>query len=107
MSGAARTKAGAVAGTGAAIEVEVGFTPKHVKLVRDVSGTSHCSMEAFASMLAASGYKITDDGAGVVTARMVTSNGITFGTDPAGKFTIGADTDMNISGVQIRWIATE
>lgn len=108
-SGTARTKSGVVAGTGAAIEVEVGFTPRKVKLIRAASGApaTHCSVEAYDSMPAASGHKITDDGAGTLTAKLVTTGLVTFAASPSGKFSIGTDADINISGVSIYWHATE
>lgn len=110
MSGEARTKSGAVNGTGAAITVECGFTPKRVKLARAVSGTSQCSVEYFDSMPPATGFKITDNGTGSphsLTAAMLTANGVTINASPSGKFVIGTDADINISGVEIYWFATE
>jgi hypothetical protein len=107
MSGTARTKSGVVTGTGAAIEVEVGFTPKHITLVRAASAGTHCRVEAYASMPAASGFKETDDGAGTLTAQLVTTGLVTFEVSPSGKFSIGTDADINIAGVDIYWNATE
>jgi hypothetical protein len=109
-SGTARTKTGLVTGTGAAIEVEVGFTPKHVKLVRKVSGTSQCSMEYFDSMPAGYGNKLTSDGGGppqVITSGVVTTGGVTIEESPSGKFTIGTDSDINVNTVDIFWFASE
>jgi hypothetical protein len=109
-SGSARTKSGVVAGTGAAITVEVGFTPKKVKLMRAVSGTSECSVDYFDSMPAGTGFKLTSDGGGppeVITAGMLTANGVTIPEDPAGSFVIGTDSDINISTISIYWFASE
>lgn len=109
-SGTSRTKSGTVRGTGSLITVEVGFTPKHVKLIREVSGTTQCSVEYFDSMPAGTGFKLTSDGGGppqVITAGMLTADGVTIIEDPGGSFTIGTDTDINISTIPIRWFATE
>ncbi len=107
MSGEARTVHGTVAGTGAAITVKCSVTPKFVKLIRDASGGTHCSMEHAASMPAASALKTTDNGAGVVTSRVVTTNGVTIPVSPSGEFVIGADADINISGIGIHWFVME
>jgi hypothetical protein len=58
-------------------------------------------------MAAASALKTVDNGAGVVTSRVVMTNGITISSSPSGKFVIGADADINISGINIHYFATE
>jgi hypothetical protein len=108
-SGSSRTKAGFVLGTGAEITVEVGFTPKHVKLVReqDTGETEYSvAVDHFASMPDASGLKLRDDN---TTARsaMILTGLVTIQEDPAGSFTIGTDTDLNVDGIGIYWYAAE
>ena len=92
-----RIKTGTQNGTGAAISVVCGFRPRYVKVVNVATG-GLCSIEHIDTMAAASGFKGVTDG----TKTFISSNGITlndFG------FTIGADTDVNVSGEAIHYIA--
>lgn len=93
---------GTVEGTGAAINVQCGFTPAYVKVTNFDDPTQ---MEWWAGMGAAAGVKLTDAPA----LTKVTSNGITAyagtrGGNSAG-FTIGADTDLNVDGETLFWVA--
>lgn len=83
-------------GTVAAFPITLGFTPRWVKVANVTSGDQ---MEWFEGMAAASAVKITG-ATGVVT--LITSNGITV---VANGFTIGLDTDVNVTSEQISWIA--
>ena len=93
---------GTVEGTGSAINVELGFTPVYVKVVNWDDPTS---MEWWSGMGDAAGAKITD----AVAFTKATSNGITAYDGVAattGKgFTIGADTDLNVSAETLYYIA--
>lgn len=97
-SGVSRVAQGSVSGTGSAINVDtVGFQPKYVKIL-NIGGLA--TLEWTADMANASGLKEVTAG----TKSAITSNGIT----PRTKgFQIGADTDINVSGEQIRWVAFE
>lgn len=95
---------GTVEGTGAAINVECGFTPDYVKLI-NIDGDA--TLEYTSDMTAGEGYKII--GATGVGAQMAASAGVTAyagaeGTASAG-FTIGTDTDVNAAAETIMWIA--
>lgn len=92
-----RIKTGTQDGTGAAISIVCGFRPRYVKVVNVATG-GLCSIEHIDTMAAASGFKGVTAG----TKTFISSNGITlndFG------FTIGADTDVNVSGEAIHYIA--
>lgn len=96
-----QTKTGSVTGTGAAINVALGFIPDHVRVVNDTAGAA---LEAFGDMTDGHAYKRVAAGTGT----KITSNGISdYSADGAAKgFTIGADADVNVNGVTLRYIAT-
>lgn len=97
-SGVSRVKTGAVVGTGAALDVRtVGFRPSCVKLI---NGDSDDSMIWSDTMADAAGYKSLKAGANA----MVTSDGVTPLSD---GFRLGADTDMNVDGELVHWVAFE
>lgn len=84
-------------GTAVAINIDCGFTPRYVRVVNQTSGDA---MEWFHGMTAA--HALKQVAAGTRTA--ITSNGITV---DANGFTIGLDTDVNVTAEQIRWIAMD
>jgi hypothetical protein len=96
---------GSVEGTGAAINVSLGFTPVYVKLINiDDAGGLEPTFEWWSGMASANALKTL----GTPTRNLATSNGISTyaGSDTASKgFTIGADTDVNASGETILYIA--
>lgn len=83
-------------GTVAAYTFTLGFKPRYVKVVNLAS--SSASFEWFEGMADASAWKTTTSGAG----SLVTSNGITVSDT---GFTLGLDTDVNVSNEQISWLA--
>lgn len=84
-------------GTVAAYTFVCGFKPRYVK-VTNLAGTSS-SFEWYEGMADASAWKIFS----VTTeSAIVTTNGI---TPTANGFTLGLDTDVNVSSQQISWIA--
>jgi len=90
---------GEVDGTGSAISINCGFKPLFLQ-VFNVDGNcfaSHCFFEADAAM-----QKTVDSGAGTCDVSYVTSDGITL---TANGFSIGADTDLNVSGEELQWVA--
>jgi len=108
---------GSVEGTGAAINVETGFKPRYVKVLNiDDAGSLNPTIEWFEGMTAAYGLKnlrqAVDEGGTAtysVVNEIITSLGISQYAGAAGSnsegFTIGADTDLNVSGETIVYIA--
>lgn len=82
-------------GTVAAYDFTCGFTPKYVKVV---NVTSRDELEWFEGMADASAVKTVAAG----TRTLITTLGITPLTD---GFTLGLDTDVNVSNEQVSWIA--
>jgi hypothetical protein len=105
---------GTVEGTGAAINVQLGFVPSYVKVFNiDDDGTLWPTIEWVTGMAAASGWKtlkVADSGStGNLSSAKITSAGIstyagTEGANSAG-FTIGADADVNVDGETIVYMA--
>lgn len=95
-------KTGTVEGTGAAINVVLGYTPSMVHVI-NIDGDAEYIWTA--DMTAGEAYKTIANG----TTAQVASGGVTVyagvsGTTGAG-FTIGADTDVNVSAETIMWYA--
>jgi hypothetical protein len=86
-------------GTAAAFTITLGFTPRHVKVV-NVDGL--CMEEWYEGMAAASAVKTVDSGSGTTDIVKITSNGITVSGN---TFTVGLDTDINVTNEQLSWIA--
>lgn len=90
-----RPKIGKVEGTGAAISVEVGFQPRRVKLF---NADGLCTLEWNSEMGDGKGYKILtgiDATSDTVSLHSFISSG---GITPSyAGFSIGADTDINVS----------
>jgi hypothetical protein len=90
-------------GTAAAINIDCGFRPRYVKVVNvTVAGESGCAVEWFDGMTDAYAYKTHDAGSSEAGFAVITSLGIT--PDSRG-FTIGLDTDLNVTSEQLHWIA--
>jgi len=84
-------------GTVAAYAFECGFKPRYVEVI-NLAATS-CSFKWIEGMADASAWKIYS----VTTeSTLVTSNGI---TPSANGFTLGLDTDVNVTSQQISWVA--
>lgn len=105
MSTSNQVATGTVEGTGSAINVSVGFVPRYVKLINiDDAGGLEPTMEWIEGMAADSAIKTL----GTPTRNLQTTNGVTqyTGADGAAAgFTIGADTDMNVSAETIVYLA--
>lgn len=82
-------------GTAAAFTITLGFQPRYVKVSNVTSGDQE---EWFEGMTAAHARKQVAAG----TATIITSNGITVS---ASGFTVGLDTDINVTSEQISWMA--
>ena len=105
---------GSVAGTGAAINISIGFKPRYVKVFNyNDAGALYPTLEWWEGMPAASGLKtksITDSGAtGLKSSERITSLGISQyeggGSVAADGFTVGADTDVNVSAETFYYMA--
>ncbi len=100
---------GVVTGTGAAINVSVGFIPRRVKVYNpNDAGALYPIIEWVKGMAAGKGFKYTkiaDSGAtGGLSSTYIAANGISeyAGSSSAAQgFTIGADADMNVAGEDI------
>lgn len=82
-------------GTAAAFTITTGFQPRYVRVVNVASGDEY---EWFEGMAAASAYKRVTAG----TASIPTTLGITVS---ATGFTVGLDTDINVTNEQLSWMA--
>ena len=94
---------GTVTGTGAAINVSLGFYPDKVELY-NVTDAKKGSLVWLSTMANASGFKNLND----AYQAQITTNGISpyAGSNTAAVgFTIGADTDLNGASDVIHWIA--
>lgn len=106
-------KSGKVTGTGAAIDIPLGFQPDYIKCYNpNDAGALYPTIEWFAGMPAANGLKslkVVDSGAtGNASQNKITANGLSLFAGDATNgpgFTIGADGDLNVVGEDIHWIA--
>lgn len=93
---------GTVEGTGAAIVVQTGFEPSEVR-IDNIDGD--CILYWNDAMPADSGMKTVAAG----TTAHITSDGVTVYAGTAGGnsagFTIGADSDINVSAETLVWSA--
>lgn len=94
-----------IAGTGAAITVKPGFSPRYVRII-NTEGL--CTLEWTKDLTDGYGYKILtgiNATADTVSLQSLISTG---GITPDGdglSFSIGADTDVNVSGEDLLVIA--
>lgn len=100
---------GTTTGTGAAINISLGFAPYYVKVWND---TTAVAIEWTSDRADAAGFKqndIADNGStGDKSCEVISSNGISAyaGTSSAAVgFTIGADTDLNVNTNTLYYIA--
>jgi len=97
-SGRSREVTGAFTGTGADIEIrKVGFRPNRVKLI-NVDGLA--TAEWIKGMADDSALKEITAG----TKSLIDTNGITPLSD---GFALGADTDLNVDGEVVYFVATD
>ena len=85
-------------GTAAAFKITTGFQPRYVKVVNEDGDASE---EWFEGMADAESMKWIGDTSPAVLAKM-TTHGITVAAD---GFTVGLDTDVNVTSQQLSWIA--
>ena len=96
------TAKGTVEGTGASINVSIGFVPRIVKVI-NIDGDA--VMEWTDDMGDGFGYKSLTGGTNALMATLGISAfaGVAGGATPG--FVIGADTDVNVSAQTLIWIA--
>ena len=82
-------------GTAAAFVITTGFQARYVKVVNE---DGDCYYEWFEGMADAEAMKMLTGG----TYAKVTTHGITVS---ANGFTVGLDTDINVTSQQLSWIA--
>lgn len=96
------TVVGSVLGTGAAINVVLGFKPAFVELFNDASGAQlvkfQASLNTFKTVAAGTITTLTGT-AGIADYSTTT------GTTPGDGFTIPADAQVNVNTQQIRYVA--
>lgn len=98
-SGGSRVMTGAITGTGADLDVRtVGFRPGDVKLLNEDGLATAVWTETMADGLA---LKEITTGVKSMTAA---GDGVTPLSD---GFRLGADSDLNVDGEKVHWIATE
>jgi len=87
-------------GTAAAFTITTGFRPKYVKVIN--TAATGGSLEYFDGMADAYAQKFLTNNATFVQGALITSLGITISDT---GFTVGLDTDINVSSQQIEWLA--
>lgn len=93
-------KTGTYTGTGAALDVNVGFKPIAVLAYNETDGDVVALQMQGAA--AAKGLKIVDSGSGTTDISFVSSNGITLANN---GFRVGTDSDMNENAKVYRYLA--
>lgn len=88
-------------GTGANIDIELGFLPSHVKVVNIESATME-QLDWYAGMANASAIKTVT---GTVARTKITTGGITPLNTTFQGFRIGTDGDVNVAGETLIWEA--
>ncbi len=92
-------------GTGASIDIELGFIPDWVMVINTESATME-ELQWYRGMADASAVKTVT---GTVARTKITTLGITplgdGASDTIRGFRIGADTDVNVSGEALFWMA--
>lgn len=94
-----RPATGLLAGTGAALNVSLGFRPAYVRLVNE---TQLSTAEAFDGMADARAVVTDDSGAAATDILLKTTNGITFTSQ---GFQIGTEATINTTSDVIWYLA--
>lgn len=90
-------------GTAAAISITCGFKPRYVKVINVTSAGEGLNwVEWYEGMADASAIKVQDAGTSEAGITLITTLGI---TPSARGFTIGLDTDLNVTSEQLSWMA--
>ncbi len=90
-------------GTAAAFTITIGFKPLYVKVINVTSAGEGLNwIEWYHGMAAASAIKVQDAGTSEAGITLITTLGI---TQLSYGFTVGLDTDLNVTSEQLSWIA--
>ena len=95
-------------GTGASIVIQVGWVPDWV-VVQNIEAADFARLEWYKGMTAAHAIKTVTSTKSAITSLGISQNagsgqlGATAAVKPG--FIIGADTDVNVSGEALTWIA--
>lgn len=90
-------------GTVAAFTITTGFKPLYVEVWNvTAASTGLVGFKWFHGMAAASAIKFNDEGTSETGITLITTLGI---TQLAYGFTVGLDTDLNVTSEQLSWMA--
>lgn len=90
-------------GTAAAFTITTGFKPLYVEVWNvTAAGTGLVCVKWMHGMAAASAIKMEDAGTSETALTLITTLGITQGER---GFTVGLDTDLNVTSEQLSWMA--
>lgn len=90
-------------GTAAAFTITTGFKPRYVEVWNvTAAGTGLVCVKWFEGMADASAIKMEDAGTSETALTLITTLGITVS---ASGFTVGLDTDLNVTSEQLSWLA--
>lgn len=89
-------------GTGAAINISIGWIPDKVE-VQNWEAADFARLEWYTGMAAASAIKTVTSTKSAITTLGISAYAGSATAKPG--FTIGADTDVNVSGESITWCA--
>lgn len=94
---------GSVTGTGADIDITLGFIPSKVEVL-NVTASDFCGMQWFSTLPDAYGIKRLTSTWTKITSLGITPLGGAAGATKLG-FRIGADTDLNVAAEVMHWVA--
>lgn len=94
---------GTVTGTGANIDIDLGWIPSEVRLL-NVTASDFCRIHWSSGLANGGGIKTLTSTSTKLSSLGVTPLGAA-ATDTKKGFRIGADTDMNVVGEVIQWAA--
>lgn len=94
---------GTVTGTGASIDIDLGWIPARVELL-NVTASDFCRIVWCSGLANAAGIKTLTSTSTKLSSLGVTPLGAA-ATDTKKGFRIGADTDMNVVAEVIQWFA--
>lgn len=90
-------------GTAAAFTITTGFKPRYVEVWNvTAASTGLVGVKWFEGMADASAIKINDEGTSETGVTLITTLGITVSET---GFTVGLDTDLNVTSEQLSWMA--
>lgn len=101
LAGLAQFKVGGYTGTGSALDVDCGFTPKAVIITGDDDTPPTAPVIALHfGHTAAKGIKVVNHDTAQIA--VIAANGVTLGTK---KFTVGTDANLNEAAKKYKYVA--